>query len=84
MRRYSIAGVISTARAAIALDDLRALSATRYAHAPLLPMIWQLRNLTAYDAAYVALAIALDAPLVTLDARLARSPAHRATVDLIE
>lgn len=42
---------------------------------PLSPRVWELRhNLTAYDAWYVALAEALDAPLVTLDRRLARAP----------
>lgn len=45
---------------------------TRYPHAPLLGRIWALReNVTAYDAAYVALAEALGVPLVTRDARLA-------------
>lgn len=45
--------------------------------------IWSLRdNLTAYDAAYVALAEALDAPLVTSDARLARTPGIRAAVEV--
>lgn len=42
---------------------------------------WELRVVrTAYDAAYVALAEALDAPLVTTDDRLARSYRHRATI----
>lgn len=44
--------------------------------------MWRLRsNLTAYDAAYVALA--LDVPLVTLDARIAAAPGHGASIDLI-
>ena len=61
------------------------MRATRYPHAALLPRIWDLReNLTAYDASYVALAETLDAPLVTADARLARAPGHRATVELYE
>ena len=51
------------------------LDVERYTHELLLPLIWQLRNnLTAYDAAFVALASILDAPLVTLDARLAAAP----------
>ncbi len=46
--------------------------------------MWRLRSdLTAYDAAYVALALALDAPLVTLDTRIAAEPLHGATVDVI-
>lgn len=49
-------------------------------HAPQL----QLRaNLTTYDAAYVALAEALEAPLVTFDARLAGATGHRAVVELM-
>ena len=44
-------------------------------------MTWQLRSLrSASDAAYVALAEALDAPIVTTDARLARSTGHAAHV----
>ena len=47
--------------------------------------IWALRkNLSAYDAAYVALAEVLDAPLLTLDARLAASPGHQAEKRLFE
>ena len=46
---------------------------------------WKLReNVTAYDAMYVALAEALDAPMVTCDAPLARAPGHRAHIELIE
>jgi predicted nucleic acid-binding protein len=55
----------------------------RYPHTPLAERIWDLReNLTAYDAAYIALAEALDAPLVTMDARLARAPGIRAVIEL--
>ena len=46
--------------------------------------MWHLRdNLTAHDATYVALAEALDAPLLTLDAGLAHAPGHDARVELI-
>ena len=63
------------------LDDL---GIVRYAHVLLLPRIWGLRhNMTAFDAAYVALAEVLDAPLVTTDARLAAAPGHAATIELI-
>ncbi len=56
----------------------------RYRHEILLPRLWELReNLTAYDGAYVALAELLDAPLLTLDGRLARSPGHTATIELV-
>lgn len=50
-----------------------------------LDRIWELRrNVTAYDAAYLALAEALDAPLLTCDRALASAPGHRAAVELIE
>jgi predicted nucleic acid-binding protein len=56
----------------------------RYPHGPLLSRIWELRdNLTVYGAAYVALAEALDAPLLTVDARLARAPGVRCQVELL-
>lgn len=49
----------------------------RVPHVPLLERIWTLRtNITAYDASYVALAEALDLPLVTRDLRLARTAAR--------
>jgi predicted nucleic acid-binding protein len=57
----------------------------RASHQPLLGRVWQLReSMTAYDGAYVALAEALDAPVVTCDRKLARSHGHRARIELIE
>ena len=83
IRRYHVQGVFSAERGALALTALTDLDIASYPHEPLLPGVWELRqNLTAYDAVYVTLAAALDAPLVTLDARLARSP-HGAEVDLV-
>jgi predicted nucleic acid-binding protein len=56
----------------------------RHPHDWLLPRVWELRhNLTACDALYVALAEALDAPLVTRDQRLAASPGHQAKVEVM-
>ena len=70
---------MSPARGAAALEDLADMNIQRYAHEPMLARIWQLRaNMTAYDAAYVALAEVLEAPLLTLDAKLARASAHKA------
>jgi predicted nucleic acid-binding protein len=72
LRRYFRSGAITAERGAQALSDLTDLPIHRYPHFVLLPRIWQLRhNLTAYDAAYLALAGALDAPLVTRDHALA-------------
>lgn len=84
VRRYASHGDISPDRGEAALVDLADLDIAHYAHEPLLPVAWRLRsNLTAYDAVYVALAEALDATLVTLDARIAAAPGHRAIVDVV-
>ncbi len=83
LRRYVASQEIPAVRAGQALDDFRRIPITRYPHAVLLPRIWQLRErLTAYDAAYVALAEAIDAPLLTADARLGRSHGHDARIEV--
>lgn len=69
-------GDMDATRGAEALSDLRALDLVRYPHDILLERMWELRdNCTAYDSAYVALAEALAAPLLTTDATLAAIPA---------
>ncbi len=84
VRRYAASGDIDEERGRFALDDLNDLPLRRYPHGLLLPRVWELRrNLTAYDAAYVALAELLDAPLVTRDARLAAAPGHKAKIELV-
>ncbi|CAN5367845.1 type II toxin-antitoxin system ribonuclease VapC1 [soil metagenome] len=84
LRRYVRAGTLGVRRAREALDDLAALRIERYTHFPLLDRVWSLRDhLSAYDAAYVALAEGLGAPLLTSDARLARAPGHRARIRLL-
>jgi len=51
---------------------------------PLLNRIWMLRHtLTAYDAAYVALAEGLNATLCTRDAPLSLSKGHTARIELV-
>ncbi|HEY1246363.1 MAG TPA: type II toxin-antitoxin system VapC family toxin, partial [Hyphomicrobiaceae bacterium] len=66
------------------LADLGELPLQRYPHDWLLPRVWELRHiLTAYNAVYVALAEALDAPLVTRDARLAAAPGHQARIEVM-
>jgi predicted nucleic acid-binding protein len=85
VRRYAAIGDIDPERGRAALADLADLPVYRYPHDLLLPRIWELRhNLTAYDAAYVALAEALDVPLITRDRRLANAAGHHARVELIE
>jgi predicted nucleic acid-binding protein len=82
--RRNVAAAIASARGKEALQDLRDPSLVRYPHEMLLERIWELRdNLTAYDAAYVALAEALDAPLLTCDRKLAAPGSHRARVEII-
>jgi predicted nucleic acid-binding protein len=84
LRRHVLAGQLDSVRGSEALDDLGNLSLTRYSHRLFLSRIWQLRHdLTAYDAAYVALAEAIEAPLVTRDAALASLRMHRARVELL-
>ncbi len=83
LRRQALRGALPPRRSAEALEDLANIMFVRYPHTLLAERTWELKeNLTAYDAAYVALAEALDAPLVTMDARLAQVPGHRATVEL--
>jgi predicted nucleic acid-binding protein len=80
LRRLVARGELSARRAELALGDLVALGVTRYGHEELVPRIWELRSsLTAYDGAYVALAEATGATLVTCDAKLSAA-GHRATV----
>ena len=83
LRRYCAAGELDQERGRQALADLADLPIFRYAHAVFLPRIWELReNVTAYDAAYLALAEVLPAPLLTRDRRLASAPGHRAAVEV--
>ena len=84
LRRYAQAGEIDSRRGREAMADLADMPIRRYPHDVLLPRVWDLRhNLTAYDATYVALAEALDAPLVTRDRRLARAAGHGAEIELL-
>jgi predicted nucleic acid-binding protein len=85
LRRYERAGELTARRAGEALEDLAAFRIERYPHHLFLPRVWALRqNATAYDACYLALAEALDAPLVTRDRRLAKVPGHGARVEVVE
>jgi predicted nucleic acid-binding protein len=84
MRRYVLAGELTAERADQALSDFTDLPLTRYAHTDLLARVWLLRDsLTAYDAVYIALAEALEAPLLTTDRKLARAHGHDATIELL-
>lgn len=84
VRRYVRGGQVTEERGRLALELLADLDLERHGHDALLPRMWALRvNLTAYDAAYVALAEALDAPLLTRDRRLANAPGHTARVVVV-
>jgi len=79
LRRYSRTTVISVPRAR-PIEEYTDIPLNRYPHNVLAPRIWELRhNFTAYDAAYIGLAEALDAPLITCDGALAIR-GHRAKV----
>ncbi len=83
LRRLVVDGGISDDRAADARMDFANLTIVRYPHVSLADRMWELRpNVTAYDAAFLALAEALGAPLVTCDARLARAPGQAASVEV--
>jgi predicted nucleic acid-binding protein len=76
---------LSVERASYACAEYLEFPITRYPHNPLAMRIWALRdNLTAYDAAYVALAELLDAPLVSCDARLAAATTSGVRIELFD
>lgn len=84
LRRYVSAREITADRASHALADFADLPFNRYPHFDFLQRVWELRqSLTAYDAAYVSLAEALDAPLLTTDSKLRNSHGHSARIELI-
>jgi predicted nucleic acid-binding protein len=84
VRGLNLAGKLTSRRAEVALRDLTDLPLKRVAHGPLVGRCWDLRdNLTPYDAAYVALAEAIAAPLVTADRGLAQTPGARCEMRLI-
>jgi predicted nucleic acid-binding protein len=84
LRKQLAIGALDGRRAGLALTDLADLPLRRVPHLPLLARCWELRdNLTVYDAAYVALAEVLDAPLVTADSRLGRAPGTTCQIDVL-
>lgn len=84
LRRYVSRGEMRPERGRLAVELLAKFPITRYSHEPLMSRIWNLRhNLTAYDAAYVALSEGLGATLLTRDASISNATGHRAEVELI-
>ena len=81
LRRLELSGSVSRLEATAAHRDLLRLKIELYPFAPFAGRVWELRaNLTVYDAWYVALAEALDWPLLTLDRRLSRASGPRCEV----
>ena len=84
LRKRWLAGGISDQRFAVAIEDLEDLALDRYPTLPLMRRAYELRaNLTASDAAYVALAELLGCGLLTGDGRLANAPGPRCTIRLL-
>jgi predicted nucleic acid-binding protein len=84
IRLNHLRGRLDATAAQQAVDDLGQWPGDRYGHRALLPRAWELRHsVRSWDALYVALAEALDAPLVTLDARLAAARGPLCSIELI-
>lgn len=83
LRRLVRAGEVAEEQAVRALARIAAMPILRYSHELLVDRMWELRNnLSAYDAAFVALAEALEQPLITTDLRLKGAPTHRAEIEI--
>jgi predicted nucleic acid-binding protein len=84
LRRLSAVGRVPVRRAELALRDLADSPIRRSPHRPLLVRCWELRDdVTAYDAAYVALAELLGCRLLTGDRQLSRTPGLRCPVEVL-
>ncbi len=85
LRGLTIAGHLTAHRAEDALIDFNDLPVQRWHFAyELQRRAFQLRcNISAYDAAYITLAEALDCPLLTRDVRLSRAPGHNVRVEVL-
>lgn len=84
IRRRLQQGALSPSLASGAVDALVDLPVELVPTRRFAPRVWELRdNVTAYDGCYVALAEALDCPLLTGDRRLARAPVITCPVETI-
>lgn len=84
LRGLARADKLSPDAAAALLRRWQAWTLGRYPITGLLPRVWELRhNLTAYDASFVALAEALDVPVLTGDWRLATAPGVRCPIEVM-
>jgi predicted nucleic acid-binding protein len=84
LRRRVLARDITARQGWDALDAWRRLGVRRHSIRALLPRVWELHpNLSAYDAAYVALAEALGCALLTADGRLGRAAGVRCPITVV-
>jgi predicted nucleic acid-binding protein len=84
LRRYLLTKDLTADRAADAIEDFQSIRIFRYPHRIFVDRIWELRrNMTAYDAAYVAVAEMIGAPLLTTDKRLAATSNHSAQIEFV-
>ncbi|HEV7766904.1 MAG TPA: type II toxin-antitoxin system VapC family toxin [Thermoanaerobaculia bacterium] len=84
MRRRWIVKLLDEDAAPTVMKAFREMAIARHPITPLVDRIWSLRrNITAYDAGYVALAESLNLPLLTRDWRLAHSSGHTAGIEYI-
>ena len=84
LRRRVRLGGLDAATGWNLLNTFRWMAITRHGTFSMLDRVWELRdNLTAYDAAYVALAEIIDCPLVTADGRISRAPGIRCVVTVV-
>lgn len=78
IKRDRYRALLDDTAADLAVNDLLSWPAERFSITPLVERVWNLRaNVRVWDAFYVALAEALDAPVVTMDQRLARAMGPR-------
>jgi len=75
LRRLELRSILTPSEAHAAQEDLLLLNVQLLPFYPLADRVWELRhNLSSYDATYVATAEAIDAPLATLDLKMASQP----------
>jgi predicted nucleic acid-binding protein len=84
LRRLNLLGKLTDERAKSTIEAFEMMPIALHFAAGLMSRTWELRqNITFYDASYVALAEALEAPLYTRDKKLATAPGHRAQIILM-
>lgn len=84
IRAHYLRGHLDGTAAGLAVSDLRDWPGERIGHRWLIDRAWELReSVRGWDAFYIAVAEAFDAPLITLDARLARAHGIRCRIEVL-